>query len=186
MGQPYVGECRLVGFSFAPVGWSICQGQLVPISENDTLFNLIGTTYGGDGQSTFQLPNLQGRAPIHQGSGFVIGQAAGVETVQLNVNQIPSHTHQLYGSSDNGTANNFPGSVLAQSPTPVYVANPNPTAAMNASAVTHAGGNQYHENLQPYLTMTWIISLYGIYPTTQLDDRQEKPTCHHRILRNSG
>jgi microcystin-dependent protein len=165
MSQPFVGECRPVGFNFAPVGWAQCLGQLVPISQNDTLFNLIGTTFGGDGQQTFGLPNLQGRVPIHQGAGYVLGQLGGVENVTLTTQQLPLHSHPLMASSSNGTANNFLNSVLAASPTPVYLANPNPTIAMSPSAVTNTGGNQPHNNIQPYLTLNWIISLFGIYPS---------------------
>src|ERR1700686_4885449 len=113
MGQPYVGECRLVGFSFAPQGWMMCQGQLLPISEFDTLFNLIGTTYGGDGQSTFGLPDLQGRTPIHQGTNpgtgtsYVIGEKSGVETVTITTQQLPVHSHPPIASGNNGNSN-FP------------------------------------------------------------------------------
>jgi microcystin-dependent protein len=165
MSQPYVGECRLVGFNFAPVGWAICNGQTVPISENDTLFNLIGTTYGGDGQSTFNLPNLQGRSSVHQGPGYVVGQPGGTETVTLTVQQIPAHNHILVGSSSSGNTTNFQGKVLAVAPSAIYVPNTNPTIAMNANAVGHTGGSQPHNNLQPFLTLNWIIALYGVYPT---------------------
>jgi|SRR5579884_1109623 len=164
MGQPYVGECRLVGFNFAPAGWALCQGQTIPISQNDTLFALIGTTYGGDGQSTFDLPDLQGRAPIHQGSGLVIGEKAGTETVTLTIQQIPVHSHTSTGSGSNGNSNLVQGAVLAASPTQVYT-NQGANTPMNANSISSAGGNQPHENLQPYLTMSWIISLYGVYPS---------------------
>ena len=170
MSQSYVGECRLVGFSFAPVGWATCQGQIMPISENDTLFNLIGTTFGGDGQSTFGLPDLQGRTPIHQGSSqgqsFVLGQNGGVESVTLTTKQIPVHTHALIGSSVNGNSNFPQSNVLAANPTFIYVTTgpPNPDTPLNNNAVSLVGGSQPHENLQPYLTINWIISLYGIFP----------------------
>ena len=170
MGQPYVGECRMVGFSFAPVGWSMCQGQLLPISENDTLFALLGTTYGGDGEQTFQLPNLAGRAPVHQGSNqgqtMVIGEAGGVESVTLTAAQIPVHTHPLTGSSINGNSNFPQSNVLAASPTFIYVTTgpPNPDTPLNANAVSVIGGSQPHDNMQPYLTINWIISLFGIFP----------------------
>ena len=171
MSQPFVGECRLVGFNYAPEGWATCQGQLVPISDNDTLFNLIGTTYGGDGQQTFGLPDLQGRVPIHQGTGpggvnFVIGQKAGVETVTLNGQQMPIHTHPLMASGSNGNTNLLQGAVLAATQTQIYNAiSPGPAAVMNSQSITPAGGSQAHDNLQPYLTMNWIISLFGIYPS---------------------
>jgi microcystin-dependent protein len=163
--NPYIGECRLVGFNFAPAGWLICQGQLLPIDQYTALFQLIGTTYGGDGQTTFAPPNLQGRAPVHQTTGFVVGQVGGSESVTLTTQQLPVHGHPLLGSSVNGTANNFAGSVLAASPTPVYVANHAPDKAMNGLAVSNSGGSQPHNNLQPYLTMTWVISLFGVFPS---------------------
>jgi len=164
MSQPFVGECRMVGFNFAPAGWMICQGQILAISDNPTLYNLIGTTFGGNGTTTFGLPNLQGAVPIHQGGGYVLGAKGGAESVTLTTQQLPIHSHPLMASNSNGTANNFQGTVLAACPTPVYLANPNPTIAMSPSAVTNVGGNQPHNNVQPYLTLNWIISLFGIYP----------------------
>ncbi|MGA2146885.1 MAG: tail fiber protein [Bryobacteraceae bacterium] len=165
MSQPYVGECRLVAFNFAPAGWLMCAGSLLPISEYDTLFNLIGTTYGGDGQTTFGLPDLRGRTPIHQGSGFTIAQSGGQETVTLTTPQMPAHTHPLLASGSGGNTNNLQGKVLAVSPSPVYVANTPPTKPMNSNSVTSAGGNQSHDNLQPFLVMNWVISLFGVYPS---------------------
>jgi len=170
MSSPYVGECRLVGFSFAPAGWALCQGQLVPISENDTLFNLIGTTYGGDGQSTFGLPDLQGRTPIHQGTNgttFIVGEKAGTETVTINIQTLPNHNHGLLGSTVNGNTTFPQNGVLAANPTFIYVTTgpPNPTRAMNPLTITNVGNSQPHENLQPYLTMSWVISLFGVFPT---------------------
>jgi len=170
MSSPYVGELRLVGFNFAPVGWATCQGQTIPISENDTLFNLIGTTYGGDGQSTFQLPDLQGRVPIHQGTAlgqtFVIGQSGGTESVTLTTQQMPAHRHPLVASSANGNTNLLQNQVLAGVSNPAYNAvTPNPGATMNAGSITNAGGSQPHSNLQPYLVINWIIALYGVYPS---------------------
>jgi microcystin-dependent protein len=144
----------------------LCQAQLLPISEFETLFNLIGTTYGGDGQSTFQLPDLRGRAAVHQGPGFVVAQQGGQETVTLTTQQIPSHTHPLSGTNNNGTTNNFQALVLAQFATAVYRASPpNPATALNTAAVSNTGNTQPHDNLQPYLTMSWIISLFGVYPS---------------------
>jgi microcystin-dependent protein len=169
MSTSYVGEVRLVGFNFAPVGWALCNGQLVPISENSTLFNLIGTTYGGDGQSTFALPNLQGRIPVHQGtlaggSSYVIGQPGGVEAVTLTPSQYPIHNHSLLGSSNNGSGNN-PANNAVGSGLKVYI-NENPATPMNQSMLgLSGGGSQPHDNLQPYQVLNWIISLYGIYPS---------------------
>jgi microcystin-dependent protein len=166
MSQPYVGECRMFAGNFAPAGWMFCEGQLLPISDYETLFNLIGTTYGGDGQSTFALPDLRGRTPIHQGGGFTLAENGGVEQVTLTVSQIPAHTHPLLGSSGNGNTNLLTGAVLAANPTQVYNAlNPAPNAAMNASSVTSTGGSQPHSNFQPYLCVDWIISLFGVFPS---------------------
>jgi microcystin-dependent protein len=168
MSQPYVGQLLCVGFNFAPVGWMICAGQLVPISENETLFNLIGTTYGGDGQSTFALPDLRGRTPIHQGTSttgvtYVIGQSAGVETVTLTSQQIPIHTHTPQASANNGNANSPVNNVLAAGQN-IY-ANATPATPMNATMLLPAGGNQPHDNLQPYNTLNWIISMFGVFPS---------------------
>jgi microcystin-dependent protein len=170
MSEPFVGECRLVGFNFAPSGWLLCQGQLIAISENTTLFQLIGTTYGGDGVQTFAMPDLRGRVPIHQGVNqsvnFTIGEKAGVETVLLTTGQMATHNHPLQASGSNGTSNSPQNNVLAANPTLVYFGpNPAPIRAMNPLAITFAGGSLAHDNLQPYLTMSWVISLFGIYPT---------------------
>ena len=165
MSNPYVGEIRMFGGNFAPAGWAFCQGQLIAISENDTLFNLIGTTYGGDGQSTFGLPNLQGRAPVHVGSGFVLGQMAGSETVTVTTQQLPIHTHPMAASKD--AANQITGAngVLASPVSLATYFNASPDTPLNAAAVAMSGGNQPHENMQPYLVINFIISLFGIYPT---------------------
>ncbi len=170
MGTPYVGECRLVGFSFAPNGWLSCQGQTIAISENDTLFTLIGTTYGGDGQSNFRVPDLRGRTPIHQGSNggqsFTMGQLGGSETVTLSAQTTPTHNHPLIATAVNGNSNFPQNNLLAANPTFIYVTqSPNPTHAMNPAAIGNAGGSQPHENLQPYLTMNWCISLFGVFPS---------------------
>jgi microcystin-dependent protein len=167
MSTAYVGEVRLVGFNFAPVGWALCNGQLISISQNTTLFNLIGTTYGGDGQSTFALPNLQGRVPIHQGSSggsnYAIGQTGGLETVTLNVSQYPSHNHALLSSSNSGGVNN-PANDTVGSGLKVY-SSEQPATSMNSSMVgSNVGANLAHDNRQPYLVLNWIVSLYGIYP----------------------
>ena len=166
MAQPYVGEIRMFAGNFNPAGWMFCEGQLMPISENETLFQLIGTTYGGDGQSTFALPDLRGRIPIHQGNGFILAESGGVEEVTLTVNQIPLHSHPLIGAGVNGPeanpGNNFLAGSTAIQP---YAALP-PTVAMAASAIPGAvGGSQPHSNFQPYLCINFIISLFGIFPS---------------------
>jgi len=172
MGQPFIGEIRMFGGNFAPSGWALCQGQLEAISEFDTLFNLIGTTYGGDGQETFGLPNLAGRVPIHQGQGtgisqnYTIGEAAGVESVTLTTNTMTNHTHPLIGSTNVAQDTNPSGKVVGQigGGALPYIQDATDTN-LNASAVTPQGGSQPHENMQPYLCINYIISLFGVFPT---------------------
>ena len=168
MAQPFVGEIRMFGGNFPPAGWMFCEGQLLPISENDVLFNLIGTTYGGDGQETFALPDLRGRLPIHRGPGgggnHQIGENGGVEEVTLTVQQIPSHSHAFLASKGPGNVNAPAGNVTAESAAvKIYFADV-PSVAMNAAAVGPAGGSQPHTNFQPYLCVDFIISLFGIFP----------------------
>ena len=165
MAQPYVGEIRMFAGNFAPAGWMFCEGQLLPISENETLFQLIGTTYGGDGESTFALPDLRGRLNIHQSGSHPLAEAAGVESVTLTTQQIPSHTHPLTGSTANASDANPANNVLATSSLVQPYAVESPTAAFAASAVSPAGGSQPHENRQPYLCVDFIISLFGIFPS---------------------
>lgn len=165
MAQPYVGEIRMFAGSFNPNGWLFCSGQLLPISENETLFQLIGTTYGGDGQSTFGLPNLQSRVPIHQGNGVVLAEAAGVEEVTLTVQQIPVHTHPFLASAVQGTQISPSGHLPANSFNVTPYINQPPDGNMNAAAITPTGGSQPHTNLQPYLCINFIISLFGIFPS---------------------
>lgn len=166
MAQPYVGEIRMFGGNFAPAGWMFCEGQLLPISENETLFNLIGTTYGGDGQQTFGLPDLRGRVPIHQGQGqsnYGLAETGGVESVTLTLNQVPNHTHTPVasnsGASDN-PANLFWANSTLGKP---YSASP-PAVLMNAGTITPLGGSQPHNNMIPFLCVSYIISLFGLYP----------------------
>lgn len=165
MAQPYVGEIRMFAGNFAPAGWYMCEGQLLPISEYETLFNLIGTTYGGDGQSTFAVPDLRGRLPIHFGGGFTLAETGGVETVTLTVNQIPSHTHTLLGAGVTGTTVSPAGMLLANSFNVTPYINDVPNGNMNAGAISSIGGSQPHNNLQPYLCVNFIISLFGIFPS---------------------
>jgi microcystin-dependent protein len=171
MSSPYVGEIRMFGGNFAPAGWAFCDGALIPISENDTLFNLIGTTYGGDGQETFALPNLGGRVPIHQGQGpgisqsYLIGETGGVEQVTLSVNQIPNHTHPMTASENTATTPIPVSNVIGKSTSIDLFANAAPSTTLNSQAVQPVGGSQPHENMQPYLAVSFIISLFGIFPT---------------------
>ncbi len=173
MSEPFVAEIRIVGFNFAPTGWATCDGQLLPISQNTALFSLLGTTYGGDGQTTFALPNLQGSAPVHPGQGpglanYNLGQTGGETSVTLNINQMASHDHPLNGGAQAATTNSPAGTALAEP-----VVNPRfsglyaatrPTVTANPAAVFTAGGSQPHNNMQPYLTLLFIIALQGVFP----------------------
>lgn len=165
MAQPYVGEIRMFAGNFAPAGWMFCEGQLLPISENETLFQLIGTTYGGDGQSTFALPDLRGRIPIHQGNGHILAETGGAEEITLTVQQIPAHSHPLLASSAPATTPNPAGNVMGATLTATpYIALP-PNLAIAPQAVSAVGGSQPHNNFQPYLCVDFIISLFGIFPS---------------------
>lgn len=166
MSQPYVGEIRMFAGNFAPAGWMFCEGQLLPISENETLFQLIGTTYGGDGQSTFALPDLRGRLPIHEGNGFILAETGGAEEITLTVNQTPAHSHPVLASSGNATDANPENKMLAKNvSTDLYRKDIAPTQSMHPNAVTNVGGSQPHTNFQPYLCVNFIISLFGIFPS---------------------
>jgi microcystin-dependent protein len=170
MAQPYVGEIRMFAGNFAPVGWLFCAGQLLPIAENEVLFQLIGTTYGGDGETTFALPDLRSRVPIHQGTGpsgntRIMGELGGVESVTLTTQQIPAHSHPLRVSTAVANNSNPAGSVPGESPSVTLYLEESPSVAMNASAITPTGGNQPHNNMQPYQCVNFIISLFGIFPS---------------------
>ena len=167
MAQPYVGEIRIFAGNFAPAGWMFCEGQLLPISENETLFQLIGTTYGGDGQSTFALPDLRGRIPIHQGNGFILAENGGVESVTLTVSQIPAHTHPLLGSANNATTTSPTNNVPATMPevTTFAYGTDAPPTTLSPQSQAPDGGSQPHDNFQPYLCVNYIISLFGIFPS---------------------
>lgn len=165
MAQPYVGEIRMFAGNFAPAGWMFCEGALLPISENETLFQLIGTTYGGDGQETFALPDLRGRLPTHQGNGFILAETGGAEEVTLTVNQIPSHGHPLIGSTGSATSQTPAGALPATGQAATYfnlLDNPTNMAPVSIGPV---GGSQPHTNFQPYLCVDFIISLFGIFPS---------------------
>jgi len=172
MADPFVAEIRIFPFNFAPKGWAWCDGQLMPISQNTALFSLLGTTYGGDGKSNFALPNMQGNAPMHPGQGpglslHDLGETGGSETVSLLESEIPSHSHAMRASSD--AADNFVavGNMLAK---PIgrgnnlYSTTTTPLVSMSDNALTPAGGDQPHNNMQPYLTLNFCIALQGVYP----------------------
>jgi microcystin-dependent protein len=172
MAEPYIGEIRIFAGSFAIQGWAFCDGSLLSISQNQPLYNLIGTTYGGDGSSQFALPNLLGRVPICQGQGpnlsnYVLGQQGGQETVTLTVNQLPSHNHLAVGTVEgnvaNSPANHFWGNGdITQN---IYGPSASVNAKMNPASIAMTGGNQQHDNMLPFLVLTFIIALYGRYPS---------------------
>ena len=169
MAQPYIGEIRLFAGSFAPAGWAFCNGQLMPISENDAMFTLIGTTYGGDGQETFALPNLQSRVPVHQGQGpgisqnYVLAEMFGAESVTLTTQQMPIHNHSLLATTSVATSDAPLGNVLAVGSKRIYTSTV-PNQLLDVTALVPAGGSQPHPNTMPHLTISFIISLYGIFP----------------------
>jgi len=164
MSSPFVGEIRMFGGNFAPAGWAFCDGSLLLISDNDTLFQLIGTTYGGDGQSTFALPDLRSRVPIHVGPGFTLGQVAGEETVTLTTAQIPAHTHGPQGNSSPGTQSSPAAGVWAQSTLGQFSAAA-PSVSMDPGALGTTGGSQPHDNMIPFLAVNFILSLFGVFPS---------------------
>ncbi|MGZ8345695.1 MAG: phage tail protein [Allosphingosinicella sp.] len=168
MGQPFIGEIRLFAGNFAPVGWAFCNGQTLAIAENDALFTLIGTTYGGDGQNSFRLPDLQGRVPVHKGTGagvtYQLGEQGGVESVTLTTNQIPAHTHSLIVSQDQGSQSDPTNAMVGSNPT-VQLFRPGAAVqTFDASAMSPVGGSQPHDNLQPYIAIHYIIALFGLFP----------------------
>jgi microcystin-dependent protein len=169
MANPFIGEIRMFAGNFAPKDWALCNGQLLPIAENTALFSLLGTTYGGDGESTFALPNLQSRVPIHQGDGaglspYVIGENGGAETVTLTVAQIPAHTHSAQASSAGSGSSDPTNNFWASSPAAKQYS-PATNAQMASGAMGQTGGNQPHDNMLPFLVVNFIIALFGIFPS---------------------
>ncbi len=168
--QPFIGQIMVFAGNFAPAGWAQCNGQLLPISQYDALFSLIGTTYGGDGQTTFALPDLRSRLPIHQGQGpglsnYVPGENGGAEAVTLLTSQLPVHTHPALGNSDAGTSTDPTGGVWASSPNNIYIAGASADTTMNPTSISGSGGGQPHDNMLPFLTLNFCIALEGIYPS---------------------
>lgn len=167
MSEPFLAEIRIVAFNFAPRGWAFCDGQILPINQNQSLYSLLGTTYGGDGRTTFALPDLRGRTPIHEGSSngvsHPLGQKGGAETHTLSVAEIPNHEHALQGVSDSANSTDPTGRVLAKASTQIYN-DPQQLQAMNPAAVTSVGG-QAHDNMQPYLALNFCIALQGLFPS---------------------
>lgn len=164
MSEPFLGEIRLMSFNFAPRGWAMCNGQLLPINQNQALFALLGTTYGGNGQTTFALPDLRGRVPIHLSAGFPQGSSVGEQTHTISMAEMPSHAHVLRASNTTGNAPIPGGNVLAGNPSALY-APPGNLVPLDGSTVASVGGGQAHLNMQPFLTLTFCIALQGIFPS---------------------
>jgi microcystin-dependent protein len=165
MAEPFLSEIRLMSFVFAPRGWALCNGQLLPINQNQALFSLLGTTFGGDGRVNFALPDLRGRVPIHVGSGHTLGERGGEQAHTLTIAEIPTHTHVLQASPSNGSVPVPQGALLASAaPSALYGA-PESLAALNPGSVTNVGGSQAHLNMQPFLTLSFCIALQGIFPS---------------------
>jgi microcystin-dependent protein len=172
VSEPFVGEIRMFGFNFPPQGWALCDGQLLSISQNAALFSLLGTTYGGDGESTFALPDLRSRVPVSQGQGeglssYAEGQAGGTETVTLAAAQMPAHTHAVSASSSPAASERPAGRVLARSPDHSYIPEPDTDTVMNAKMIGAAGNSQPHDNIQPYLVLNFCIALQGVFPARE-------------------
>ena len=164
MSEPFLSEIKIVSFNFPPKGWALCNGQFLPINQNQALFALLGTTYGGNGQTTFALPNLRGRVPIHFGNGHTLGEAAGSTSVTVNIQQLPTHLHALNASTDNGNTATPVNNYLAKLNNAYHAADASLTT-MEPTSVTSVGGSQPHNNMMPYLTLNFIIALQGIFPS---------------------
>lgn len=170
MSEPFLSEIKIVSFNFPPKGWALCNGQLLPINQNQALFSLLGTTYGGNGQTNFALPNLRGQVPISMGNGHTLGEAAGSTAVTVNIQQLPTHTHVLNANSANANAFEPQNNVLAKgaasngNPINAYIA-PQQLSPLAPNSVTNAGGSQPHNNMMPYLVLNFIIALQGIFPS---------------------
>jgi microcystin-dependent protein len=164
MSEPFLSEIKIVSFNFPPKGWALCNGQLLPINQNQALFALLGTTYGGNGQTNFALPNLRGQVPIHMGNGHTLGERAGSTSVTVNIQQLPTHTHAMMGSSTAGDSPSPTNTVLASTAALIYAAPANLTT-LNPINVSSVGGSQAHNNMMPYLVLNFIIALQGIFPS---------------------
>jgi microcystin-dependent protein len=165
MAEPFLSEIRIMSFEFAPRGWALSNGQLLPINQNQALFSLLGTTFGGDGRVNFALPDLRGRTPIHVGSGHTLGERGGEQAHTLSISELPTHTHVLNATSNAGTALVASGNLLATSNIPAYLTPDANLVAMNQATVTNVGGSQAHLNMQPFLTLSFCIALQGIFPS---------------------
>jgi microcystin-dependent protein len=164
MSEPFLAEIRMVGFNFAPRGWAFCDGQILPINQNQSLYSLLGTTYGGDGRTSFALPDLRSRTPIHRGNGHSLGQKSGAETIMLTAAQIPSHTHAFRASSTAGNDRDSGGKILAGAP--IYRPHADSRVTpLRSGSITNTGGGQDHNNMQPYTTVSFTIALQGLFPS---------------------
>lgn len=163
MGTPFIGEIKIISWNFAPRGWAFCNGQFLPINQNQALFSLLGTMYGGNGQTTFALPNLQGRMPLHVGAGYVQGQAGGATAHTLTTSELPAHTHNVRCNNNTGTVVSPQNNVWAGSTQNPYSTSFN--ASMRPESVTNTGGSQPHYNMPPYLVLNFIIALQGVFPS---------------------
>lgn len=164
MSEPFLSEIKIVSFNFPPKGWALCNGQLLPINQNQALFSLLGTTYGGNGQTNFALPNVRGRVPIHMGNGHTLGEAAGSTSVTVNIQQLPTHTHLVNATNNPASTDDATNNVYAEAGLNAYAAFGAPIA-MGANAITNTGGSQPHNNMMPYLVLNFIIALQGIFPS---------------------
>lgn len=164
MSEPFLAEVRIVGFNFAPRGWAFCDGQILPINQNQSLYSLLGTTYGGDGRTSFALPDLRGRTPIHRGDGHTLGQKSGAETITLTAGEMPSHSHAFNGSGNNATDVAPSGKVLGTSVNEIYRATTSNSVTLQSS-LFNTGGGQAHNNMQPYLAVNFCIALQGLFPS---------------------
>ena len=164
MAEPFLSEIRIMSFVFAPKGWALCNGQLLPINQNQALFSLLGTTFGGDGRVNFALPDQRGRTPIHVGSGHTLGERGGEQAHTISISELPTHTHVQNGSSSQGAINDPTGAVISKSAQNAYAAPAN-LGAMSAGVVANTGGSQAHLNMQPFLTLSFCIALQGIFPS---------------------
>jgi microcystin-dependent protein len=164
VGTPFMSEVKIISWNFAPQGWAFCNGQFLPINQNQALFSLLGTMYGGNGQTTFALPDLRGRAAIHQGQGFIEGQAGGQEFHTLTISEMPTHIHQMNGISQDGTGQIANGNFLGAAGAQPYHGATN-LVAMDPASITNVGGSQPHENRQPYLVLNFVIALQGAFPS---------------------
>ena len=169
MSEPFLAEIRIMGFNFAPRGWAMCDGQILPINQNQSLYSLLGTTYGGDGRTSFALPDLRSRTPIHRGDGHSLGQKSGAETVTLTAAEIAAHTHTVHAQTSVANAFDPTGALWAQDNGGAIPLYRDPEAAnmvaMRSGSITNAGGGQAHDNMQPYTTLTFCIALQGLFPS---------------------